>query len=238
MNAVPSQSVQNVRNDMYFVSEALRRLGKNNEGSFDPSEWASLHEFKSLLNDATKYIPSWVKIAVAIALGLGTMVGWRRIVITVGERIGKQASDLRAGCVGRASRNGDDWRCRRLRPSRLNHAGTLFRCRRNHGSQWIRAAMGHRAQSSARLGTYFAGGHCAIRPALCLAPPYFLGRCSGPPRAGALPRRHTRIPRGPLGAPNGSRSHRGKSTCSCMTCTASRIEVSAPASPQGGRSSC
>ena len=31
----------------------------------------------------------WVKIAVAIALGLGTMVGWKRIVVTVGERIGK-----------------------------------------------------------------------------------------------------------------------------------------------------
>jgi PiT family inorganic phosphate transporter len=31
----------------------------------------------------------WVKVVVAIALGLGTMVGWRRIVVTVGERIGK-----------------------------------------------------------------------------------------------------------------------------------------------------
>jgi PiT family inorganic phosphate transporter len=30
-----------------------------------------------------------VKIAVAIALGLGTMIGWKRIVITVGEKIGK-----------------------------------------------------------------------------------------------------------------------------------------------------
>jgi inorganic phosphate transporter, PiT family len=31
----------------------------------------------------------WVKIAVAIALGLGTMIGWKRIVVTVGEKIGK-----------------------------------------------------------------------------------------------------------------------------------------------------
>jgi PiT family inorganic phosphate transporter len=41
------------------------------------------------LDDATKFIPSWVKVAVAIALGLGTMVGWKRIVVTVGEKIGK-----------------------------------------------------------------------------------------------------------------------------------------------------
>src|SRR6202012_5760377 len=36
-----------------------------------------------------KFIPTWVKIVVAIALGLGTMVGWKRIVVTVGEKIGK-----------------------------------------------------------------------------------------------------------------------------------------------------
>jgi len=37
----------------------------------------------------TKYIPTWVKVAVALALGLGTMIGWKRIVVTVGEKIGK-----------------------------------------------------------------------------------------------------------------------------------------------------
>ena len=31
----------------------------------------------------------WVKVAVAVALGLGTMIGWKRIVVTVGEKIGK-----------------------------------------------------------------------------------------------------------------------------------------------------
>ena len=36
-----------------------------------------------------RFIPNWVKIAVAIALGMGTMVGWKRIVVTVGEKIGK-----------------------------------------------------------------------------------------------------------------------------------------------------
>src|SRR5581483_8348787 len=36
------------------------------------------------------FIPTWVKVSVAIALGLGTMVGWKRIVVTVGEKIGKQ----------------------------------------------------------------------------------------------------------------------------------------------------
>jgi PiT family inorganic phosphate transporter len=46
-------------------------------------------DYKKQLDNATKFIPTWVKIAVAIALGLGTMIGWKRIVVTVGERIGK-----------------------------------------------------------------------------------------------------------------------------------------------------
>jgi PiT family inorganic phosphate transporter len=41
------------------------------------------------LQHGTRYIPGWVKVAVALALGLGTMVGWRRIVVTVGEKIGR-----------------------------------------------------------------------------------------------------------------------------------------------------
>ena len=41
------------------------------------------------VDDATRFIPLWVKVGVAIALGLGTMVGWKRIVKTVGEKIGK-----------------------------------------------------------------------------------------------------------------------------------------------------
>jgi PiT family inorganic phosphate transporter len=45
--------------------------------------------FKQQIDDATRFIPLWVKVAVAIALGLGTMVGWKRIVVTVGEKIGK-----------------------------------------------------------------------------------------------------------------------------------------------------
>ena len=45
--------------------------------------------YKKHIDKATKFIPPWVKVAVALALGLGTMVGWKRIVVTVGEKIGK-----------------------------------------------------------------------------------------------------------------------------------------------------
>jgi inorganic phosphate transporter, PiT family len=90
LNAVPAQSVQNVRNDMYLAAEAVRLIVKNPDSGFDGPSLEALKAYGAQLNDATKYIPTWVKVSVAIALGLGTMVGWRRIVITVGEKIGKQ----------------------------------------------------------------------------------------------------------------------------------------------------
>lgn len=86
---VPAESVPNVRNDMYLASEAIRFLEKSDKVSFDADAKANLKAFKGQLDAATKFIPLWVKVAVAVALGLGTMIGWKRIVVTVGEKIGK-----------------------------------------------------------------------------------------------------------------------------------------------------
>lgn len=86
---VPIEAVPNVRNDMYLASEALKFLEKNEAVKFDAETKENLKAFKKEIDNATKFIPLWVKISVAIALGLGTMVGWKRIVVTVGEKIGK-----------------------------------------------------------------------------------------------------------------------------------------------------
>src|SRR5580700_4071492 len=85
----PADTVGNTRNDMYLVSEAIRFLMKDKESDLSGDEIATLNGYKGSLDGATKFIPTWVKIAVAIALGLGTMIGWKRIVVTVGEKIGK-----------------------------------------------------------------------------------------------------------------------------------------------------
>ena len=85
----PTDKVQNVRNDMYTASEAIRVLSKDKESELKPDEAATLSAFKKELDGSTKFIPWWVKVCVAIALGLGTMIGWKRIVVTVGEKIGK-----------------------------------------------------------------------------------------------------------------------------------------------------
>jgi PiT family inorganic phosphate transporter len=86
---VPADQTRNFRNDLYLVGEALRLVQKSGKPAVTESDAAVLKNYKKHVDTATKFIPLWVKIAVAIALGLGTMVGWKRIVVTVGEKIGK-----------------------------------------------------------------------------------------------------------------------------------------------------
>ncbi|MDR3376411.1 MAG: inorganic phosphate transporter [Ancalomicrobiaceae bacterium] len=108
---VPSASVSNVRNDMYLASEASKFLLKSHAAGMDPTSEGKIKALQSVFDGSTKFIPFWVKIAVAIALGLGTMVGWKRIVVTVGEKIGKthltyaqgaSAEIVAMACIGAA----------------------------------------------------------------------------------------------------------------------------------------
>jgi len=87
---VPADMQSNVRNQMYLTSETFRLLPKvSGTPKFSAADAKTLTAYRSFLDKSTKFIPGWVKVAVALALGLGTMVGWKRIVITVGEKIGK-----------------------------------------------------------------------------------------------------------------------------------------------------
>jgi inorganic phosphate transporter, PiT family len=88
--AVPAERQSNVRNDMYLASEGIRVMQKSKNPNFSVTDAKVLTNYKKHLDSATKFIPGWVKLAVALALGLGTMVGWKRIVVTVGEKIGKE----------------------------------------------------------------------------------------------------------------------------------------------------
>ncbi|WP_413722856.1 inorganic phosphate transporter [Sodalis sp. RH24] len=89
VNEIPARSVSNTRKDMYLASETIKRLKSEKQLNLSPGSRQNLDALKHELDGATRYIPFWVKVVVAIALGLGTLVGWRRIVVTVGEKIGK-----------------------------------------------------------------------------------------------------------------------------------------------------
>jgi PiT family inorganic phosphate transporter len=87
---IPAAATPNLRTDMYLANGAITALGKSKTAGLSPSDGKALKVFSGGLTKGTRFIPTWVKIAVALALGLGTMVGWKRIVVTVGEKIGKE----------------------------------------------------------------------------------------------------------------------------------------------------
>ncbi|MEN2787592.1 inorganic phosphate transporter [Sphingomonas qilianensis] len=91
LSNVPAEATRNVRNDMYLLLDTTKLItkAKDVETRFSAQELKAIGDYQGMLESGTRFIPLWVKITVAIALGLGTMVGWKRIVVTVGEKIGK-----------------------------------------------------------------------------------------------------------------------------------------------------
>jgi len=88
LKSVPQEQMGNVRNDIYLANAALPLVLSKPGLSEDQTR--TMTTWRGLATKATQFIPTWVKVAVALALGLGTMVGWKRIVVTVGEKIGKE----------------------------------------------------------------------------------------------------------------------------------------------------
>jgi len=99
MKNVPNDRVRNFRNDMYLISESLRLIQKSHKPDIAAEDATILANYKKHIDHSTRFIPLWVKVAVALALGLGTMVGWKRIVVTVGEKIGKSHLTYAQGAV-------------------------------------------------------------------------------------------------------------------------------------------
>src|SRR5271155_1687281 len=152
LKAVPQDKVRNFRNDMYVVSEALRLMQKSHKPEFSTVDAAVLKNYKTHIDNATKFIPAWVKVAVALALGMGTMIGWKRIVVTVGEKIGKDhltygqgaAAEITAmATIGAADAFGLPVSTTHVLSSGVagtmaaNHSGLQWETVRNLGMAWI-----------------------------------------------------------------------------------------------------
>jgi PiT family inorganic phosphate transporter len=85
---LPDAQREAVRKDIYLMGDSVEKLNTTKLIT-DKKQAKTLTHFQASLDSYTKYIPLAVKFAVALALGIGTMVGWKRVVVTVGEKIGK-----------------------------------------------------------------------------------------------------------------------------------------------------
>jgi len=79
-----------LRKEIILVSKETNKLfSHHNNINLSKDEIGNLKKNISSLKKYTEYAPWWVIFMISISLGLGTMIGWKRIVVTVGERIGK-----------------------------------------------------------------------------------------------------------------------------------------------------
>ena len=94
-NSMAQQDRTQVRRYLLCLDDTAKKVGKL--PGLDAREKSDLDKLRKDLTATTEYAPFWVIIAVALALGLGTMVGWKRVVLTIGEKIGKQGMTYAQG---------------------------------------------------------------------------------------------------------------------------------------------
>jgi phosphate/sulfate permease len=76
--------------DRWNIRQAILRVQKTvGETRFTPATQATLTAATKKFSGATQYVPFWVVLGVALSLGIGTTIGYKRIVVTVAEKIGK-----------------------------------------------------------------------------------------------------------------------------------------------------
>jgi len=112
---IPAKQRLDVRRDLLLINSNMNKIVEDEGATLSPNQLATLKASlseESGLRRFTDYAPLWVILMIALSLGLGTMIGWRRIVVTVGEKIGKQhltyaqgasAELTAAGMIGLAS---------------------------------------------------------------------------------------------------------------------------------------
>lgn len=86
---------RSVRRLLLCIDDTAKKVSKLD--TISDKRKGDLKNLRKDLTATTEYAPMWVIIAVALALGLGTMMGWKRIVYTVGEKIGKSGMTYSQG---------------------------------------------------------------------------------------------------------------------------------------------
>lgn len=90
MQAIPDRQKLEVRRDILLINKNLTSLINDSSLELNEKEAQSIRSCLGQLRTATDYAPFWVLLIISLSLGAGTMVGWKRIVRTIGEKIGKE----------------------------------------------------------------------------------------------------------------------------------------------------
>lgn len=89
-NEKDKEGTYKFRKQVEGLVKSIKGLKENKSISIDEKNGAVLNEQVSALKKLTDFAPIWVIIIISVSLGLGTMIGWKRIVVTIGEKIGNE----------------------------------------------------------------------------------------------------------------------------------------------------
>jgi inorganic phosphate transporter, PiT family len=87
------------RKQIQTVAKEIKTLSANKEINIPDPDKAILAASVKDLTNITDYAPVWVIATISISLGIGTMIGWKRIVLTIGEKIGKEHLNYAQGAT-------------------------------------------------------------------------------------------------------------------------------------------
>jgi PiT family inorganic phosphate transporter len=86
LQSPPARAQSSVRDDVYRIISQLKHAEES--PGMDKEDNKTVQEISKRLGSAVEYAPVWVRMLSAVCLGLGTMIGYQRIVKTLGERLG------------------------------------------------------------------------------------------------------------------------------------------------------
>ncbi len=90
VDALPKDKKFELRKDVMLMDRYVNSLLKLDELRLSHAEKDALKKELKKVRKITDYSPKWVIVLISLSLGLGTMIGWKRIVKTIGEKIGKE----------------------------------------------------------------------------------------------------------------------------------------------------
>ena len=88
---LPEEERKGVRQSLFHLAKAAEEAKLKGDGEADPPQKA--------IRGAIEFVPLWVIVCTAVALGIGTMVGYKRVVVTVAEKIGNSHLTYAQGAV-------------------------------------------------------------------------------------------------------------------------------------------
>ncbi|MFM8914158.1 MAG: inorganic phosphate transporter, partial [Flammeovirgaceae bacterium] len=90
LNDIPRKEKFEIRKDVMLISRNVAKLLEDEDLRLSENDRKKLAAGVEDVKQLTDYAPTWVLLMISLSLGIGTMIGWKRIVKTIGEKIGKE----------------------------------------------------------------------------------------------------------------------------------------------------